>query len=399
MKLNKFIFLWGIILNISYSFSMFDYLKKTYSEYYQEIITASNENNIEKVKELIVLGVDLNAKKYSGDFRYPLGNSMLAGHEFIGTTALMVSACKGHIEIVKLLINAKADLNLKDNKDKNALWYAAQNDQAEIVELLIGAGINLGKEMEEVFLVAVWRNNTKIVNFLLKNLIFLKDNFARKVFEYAISAPKKNVNFIKLAIESSIDINLKDKEGETAIMKLAKCDYSRSDEMKNKEIWSRAPDDDSLDWYNKNKIDTRKKNYPEIEILQLLVDAGADITLKNNYQKTALDGADYIYNTRMIKILKTKLKKNIWESIEENNLEKFKKNLLTLENIKFKDNNGDNLLHKAITARNSYFFGLILSLNKYLIYKKNNNGQTPIELAIQDQNMFNILKQLLNNKN
>lgn len=55
-------------------------------------------------------------------------------------TPLMHASEKGHTEVVKVLINAQANVNAKDALGRTALLYAAKNGHADIVSMLIDAG-------------------------------------------------------------------------------------------------------------------------------------------------------------------------------------------------------------------------------------------------------------------
>ncbi len=80
---------------------------------------AIQENDVNKVKQFIELGADVNSKRY--DF-------------------LIDAVISGNKEIVQILINAKADLNKKGTYHKTALKYANEKGYAEIAELLKQAG-------------------------------------------------------------------------------------------------------------------------------------------------------------------------------------------------------------------------------------------------------------------
>ena len=47
----------------------------------------------------------------------------------IGTTALCSATEKGHVAVVKLLLKAKADVNMKNNYGETALYNAAEKGQ------------------------------------------------------------------------------------------------------------------------------------------------------------------------------------------------------------------------------------------------------------------------------
>ncbi|ELV06605.1 ankyrin repeat-containing protein [Brachyspira hampsonii 30599] len=52
----------------------------------------------------------------------------------------MKASENGHINVVRLLIDAGAKVNLKDRKDKTALTYASEEKHKNIVSLLKAAG-------------------------------------------------------------------------------------------------------------------------------------------------------------------------------------------------------------------------------------------------------------------
>jgi len=85
-----------------------------------DIHTAVLTGNLEAVKQHIKAGTDLNKKE-------PMS----------GSTPLMSAATFNKIEIAKALINANADLSLKNNDGGTALHTSAFFGRIEIVQLLI----------------------------------------------------------------------------------------------------------------------------------------------------------------------------------------------------------------------------------------------------------------------
>ena len=57
-----------------------------------------------------------------------------------GVTALMMAADEGHIESVRTLLDAGADVNEKNNNDYTALMLAKEQGHTEIAEILRKAG-------------------------------------------------------------------------------------------------------------------------------------------------------------------------------------------------------------------------------------------------------------------
>ena len=57
-------------------------------------------------------------------------------------TVLMWAAARGHVEVVKLLLEAGADLNARTRKGRTAIEIGTQEGHHDIVEVLREAGAN-----------------------------------------------------------------------------------------------------------------------------------------------------------------------------------------------------------------------------------------------------------------
>jgi ankyrin repeat protein len=55
----------------------------------------------------------------------------------------MVASKYGHINVVKALLENNADLNLVDNNNFTALYYAVFYGHVNVVNLLISSGVNI----------------------------------------------------------------------------------------------------------------------------------------------------------------------------------------------------------------------------------------------------------------
>jgi len=90
------------------------------------LIVAASLGDLAKVRELIIQGADVNAKK---------------GPHF--ETPLMIAAYWGHLEVVKLLLDKGADVNEKLESGMTALAYAAGEPHWEVVKLLLDKGADV----------------------------------------------------------------------------------------------------------------------------------------------------------------------------------------------------------------------------------------------------------------
>ena len=68
-----------------------------------------------------------------------------------GATALMTASFYGHVEIVKLLLAAKANINATDHNGITALMWACFTGNIEIVKLLLAAGADTNIEYKTFF--------------------------------------------------------------------------------------------------------------------------------------------------------------------------------------------------------------------------------------------------------
>ena len=119
------------------------------------LMNALKNDDINKAKELIISGVNINTRNMMGET--PLMEAAGKGYTEIvelllnkrvninisnvkNITALSKASYNGHADIVKLLVDAEATLNIRDRDGKTALTYASENEYKDIVKILKKAG-------------------------------------------------------------------------------------------------------------------------------------------------------------------------------------------------------------------------------------------------------------------
>ena len=147
----------------------------------KELLQAVEDRDLDKVKELIEVGIDVNYRDYDSDW----GDN----------DALMIAASNGHVEILKELLKAGAnrlcfvepaivnqhpeivqewlkrepDINALDEDGDTLLWQAASG-RLEIIQLLVEAGADVNfisrSTGESPLLKAVYANNREVVSYL-----------------------------------------------------------------------------------------------------------------------------------------------------------------------------------------------------------------------------------------
>ena len=117
------------------------------------IWTACKEGHLERVRELIQDGQDVNS--IGGSYRW---------------TPLMVAADNGHDQVVRELIRAGADVNGKENIKQTALHWASSGGHSSVVKTLAEAGANLNVQdvdgMTPLMKAAYWGHANVVVELI-----------------------------------------------------------------------------------------------------------------------------------------------------------------------------------------------------------------------------------------
>jgi len=107
------------------------------------LMWAANENNADAVALLIEAGADVNARSAASPvprLQYPRIGMIPADLPRGGWTALMYAARQGSIEAATKLADRGADLNVKDPAGSTALILAIINQQYDLAKLLLDKG-------------------------------------------------------------------------------------------------------------------------------------------------------------------------------------------------------------------------------------------------------------------
>ena len=100
----------------------------------EKLIRSSLEGNAGEVRKVLASGVNINCKA-ENCLNYGAENCLI-----YGVTPLYGAAKKGHINVVKLLLDAGADPNAEDVFGDNALYCPVRDGNTDVVKLLLEAG-------------------------------------------------------------------------------------------------------------------------------------------------------------------------------------------------------------------------------------------------------------------
>jgi ankyrin repeat protein len=207
------------------------------------------------IKELNALNFQFNGDDFvrsaaEGDQK-ALGLFFAAGFDVntpntAGYTGLMAAAERGRLDIVKLLLDHKADPNAAGRDAGTALMLAAENNQPEIIKQLLARGADPNRQDNNgwtAVLKAAYQGNAKCIEILASHskleldrallvatlmerkdaVKVLLDNGAEVDFRASdgrtpliLAAGKGNKDIVELLLQAGADASLTDQAGQTA---------------------------------------------------------------------------------------------------------------------------------------------------------------------------------------
>ena len=140
-----------------------------------------------------------------------------------GFTPLIVASINRQIPVVKLLLRYGADVNMGDNEKQTPLYWASNNGDAELVEILLDnnavvAGDRSMEETNSPLYIAIEKGHTPIVKLLLDKgngvNVNQKINNSTPLFQASNNGDAETV---ELLIEKGADVNNSTRSTDTAL--------------------------------------------------------------------------------------------------------------------------------------------------------------------------------------
>ncbi len=239
-----------------------------------ELVLAAQQGNVVKVKELLAVpGVNVN--QVDGD---------------TGRTALHWAARENRGEIVAILIEAKADVNVQDRTGKGPLTLAAETGSVDATQKLVDAGASLTARDSIGGTPLTWGcglGSAETVKILLAKgadaTVVDVNGLTPLIWAAGIGKPETVA--VLLEKYPNLDLNIKDGvTGDSALMRAVRSGKIESVRM----LIERKADVNSLN----------KQGYTPLQLAalsgtaekaKLLIEAKADLNTKDATGRTALD--------------------------------------------------------------------------------------------------------------
>ncbi len=289
-----------------------------------KILDITIENKLVNILDILIeKGINVNLKDQCGDtallkavgvkhrnkhlIEYKIIKKLITAKANVnfknnkGETPLMIAAIMGHSKVVELLIKAGADINASDNHNESIILKTSYYSRGDIINKLINAGADVN--------VKGYKNQTPLMLVARNNSIFAYDNI---------------LSTIKQFLEAGADVNAVDNDGKTPIMKALEINLAQIsigiEDIHIKKITTlleAGADVNAVDNNNKTplvnflyKLNEFKKYDPNktigdkvIKIINILVNEGTNIHIKDNTGKNAIDLAIELENLKINHII------------------------------------------------------------------------------------------------
>lgn len=244
--------------------------KRTSFEQIQDLVNAGASVNVvsKDGKPVLFFAIQEN-KERTVDFLIRHGASVRSVDKQ-NKTALMCAAEKGYDRIVAMLIKFGAEVDAVDLDSNTALYLACKNGFSSVVEMLLKAKSDLSLSISKLV-----REEVVGIKTLLEAGVSVDytDKWKKSLLMNVILYNQNPAEMLKFLIKSGVDINARDADGETVLMKAIR---RRQIEVV-RTIFQNHPY--NIDLTDKNGqlifVDLLKKN--DVIFLNLLFELGVDI--------------------------------------------------------------------------------------------------------------------------
>jgi ankyrin repeat protein len=133
-----------------------------------------------------------------------------------GAPVLHLAARGGYVEVVKALVNARADLDKRNPNRESAIMLAAFGGHRSVVEFLIAREARINHPGWTPLIYAATTGHTDIVGILLENHAYIDSAPDNGVTALMMAARGGHLETVKLLLEEGADPTLRNDLGQSA---------------------------------------------------------------------------------------------------------------------------------------------------------------------------------------
>ncbi|XP_018574498.1 uncharacterized protein LOC108913430 [Anoplophora glabripennis] len=200
--------------------------------------------------------------------------------DYLGRTPLHFAANKGHLKMVKFLVEQGANINSRSNKCDTPIIEAVQNGHINVTKYLLEQALD-----EPILTVEIERlNDSDIATFLLENVLWNNGLHVENTMIPYVAACMGYLNVLKVLIDRGIDVNGKFENGETLVFGAARGE--RLNVIKY--LIQKGANINSKDDRGRTVLHLVSRKSRGVPTAKLLIELGIDIHIKNMFGQTAL---------------------------------------------------------------------------------------------------------------
>ena len=265
-----------------------------------DLFDAVKNNNVEQVKSFLKNGIDLNTQNEDG------------------YTALMIASFNNYIDLVKLLLEKKAKLNILTTNEikkygETALMLAAKKDHIQIVEILAKTLITIDFKNHlglTALHLAVREGNLETIKVLNKNNVDNKIESDEGFTPFMLACYLGDIELVRYMLKFVNNINTTNKKGFTALT--WSCFSGEFDVVKFLIANDAIVDNPDKDGFSPLMWSSLRGN---AKVVKVLISKGANPNLKNKDGYTPLIWASIRGHLNIVKFL---LENNADSSVKAN---------------------------------------------------------------------------------
>jgi ankyrin repeat protein len=265
------------------------------------LMTAAESGYLKTAQLLLARGAQLNARDEKGRTALEhAGNHrpvvvLLSGAK---SGNLAVAAMMGNTAEVQRFLKEGANVNAKDDHGQTALILAVELGRLEVVKLLLdeGADVNLGKPL----MYAADKGNVEIARLLLDRGA---DVNAKGPFGTALTkaCEKDHRATASLLLDRGAEVNAKDQNDETPLMKACARGYKETAGL----LLDRGAEVNAKDRFGHTPL-MKAAKADHLHVVKFLLEKGADINVKNESGETPLMAAAGLGEFDIVELLLNK---------------------------------------------------------------------------------------------